>query len=188
MLSNPLPSLKPSWLTYLNPKVYIDAQWDPEEGNLGTLPIAMQVSFLLTSFRRWNQLQCWFLFCHWFRSWWNIYIFPNQLNNIPTIYHGHERFNWWLIQETIRMYEAEGAFLSPEYQAMLKTYAILPYMYKPKKTWYIKHLLPLLRPLQKSWLLNSQCEHSQLRIVPSPILSITGSMWSCRLVSFGKCS
>jgi len=43
-------------------KVYIDAQWDPEEGNLGTLPIAMQ--------------------------------------------------------ETIRMYEAEGAFLSPEYQAI----------------------------------------------------------------------
>ena len=28
-------------------KVYIDAQWDPEEGNLGTLPIAMQVSSFL---------------------------------------------------------------------------------------------------------------------------------------------
>jgi len=45
-----------------NSKVYIDAQWDPEEGNLGTLPVAMQ--------------------------------------------------------EAIRMYEAEGAFLSPEYQAI----------------------------------------------------------------------
>ena len=28
-------------------KVYIDAQWDPEEGNLGTLPVAMQVLFSL---------------------------------------------------------------------------------------------------------------------------------------------
>ena len=31
-------------LTVLS-KVYIDAQWDPEEGNLGTLPVAMQVLF-----------------------------------------------------------------------------------------------------------------------------------------------
>ena len=32
-------------LTVLSPKVYIDAQGDPEEGNLGTLPVAMQVLF-----------------------------------------------------------------------------------------------------------------------------------------------
>ena len=31
-------------LTVLS-KVYIDAQWDLEEGNLGTLPVAMQVLF-----------------------------------------------------------------------------------------------------------------------------------------------
>ena len=32
-----------------------------------------------------------------------------------------------MLQETIRMYEAEGAFLSPEYQAMLKDYALPPH-------------------------------------------------------------
>ena len=36
------------------------------------------------------------------------------------------------------MYEAEGAFLRPEYQAILKTYALLPYMYKQN---YVSNIL-----------------------------------------------
>ena len=59
-----------STLIDANSKVYIDAQWDPEEGNLGTLPIAMQVSPLS-----------------------EILIKYNKFSSISLAYYGQERFH-----------------------------------------------------------------------------------------------
>ena len=48
--------------------------------------------------------------------------------------------------------------------------------------WYQTLLFPS-RPLQNCWPPSSQCEPSQPRIVLILTISITGSMWSCRLVA-----
>ena len=43
------------------------------------------------------------------------------------LYECNQNNQFSMLQETIRMYEAEGAFLSPEYQAMLKVYPLPPH-------------------------------------------------------------
>ena len=64
------------------------------------------------------------------------------------------------------MYEAEGAFLRPEYQAILKTYALLPYMYKQN---YVSNIL---------FLLSGHCRRADFSIhsanVPSSGLYLLG--------------
>ena len=57
------------------PKVYIDAQWDPEEGNLGTLPIAMQVFQSCSTFMKAFDYNAGFIYDD---EYWMIYLFPNH--------------------------------------------------------------------------------------------------------------
>ena len=68
----------------------------------------------------------------------------------------------------------------PSWVQSIRWYA--RYFLELDSRWYQTLLFPS-RPLQNCWPPSSQCEPSQPRIVLILTISITSSMWSCRLVA-----
>ena len=147
---------KKNWWTIplTSSKVYIDAQWDPEEGNLGTLPIAMQVSSFLTVYES----------------------FMNVIKQSVFNAAGDNPYVWsWGCFPQPRVSGNAQRLCSPTSQ-------MYHHIHDTNHLYLMSPSMFSSRPLPRSWPPSSQSEPSRLQIASTRTTSTTGSMWSCRSV------